>query len=67
MEKVPPELYLKLAYHTPRGQRMWVLAQHMARVYGDMGMTEVEIEEALEREGESFVKRLQARARGVAR
>jgi len=67
MAGTPPKLYLDLAYRTSRDERMWVLSQHMSKVYGKLGMTAVEIEAQLEAGAEQAVHEMVARIRGVKR
>jgi hypothetical protein len=59
---VEPGVYLDLAYRVPRRERFWALAQRMHSAYGEAGMTAIEIEAALESEGERAVETLVARA-----
>jgi hypothetical protein len=62
MREVEPEVYLDLAYRVPRRERFWALAQRMHGAYREAGMTAIEIEAALESEGEHVVEALVARA-----
>jgi len=62
MREVEPEVYLDLAYRVPRRERFWALAQRMHGAYREAGMTAIEIEAALENEGEHVVEALVARA-----
>jgi len=62
MREVEPEVYLDLAYRVPRRERFWALAQRTHGAYREAGMTAIEIEAALESEGEHAVEALVARA-----
>ena len=62
MREVESEVYLDLAYRVPRRERFWALAQRMHGAYREAGMTAIEIEAALESEGEHAVEALVARA-----
>jgi len=62
MREVESEVYLDLAYRVPRRERFWALAQRMHTAYRGAGMTAIEIEAALESEGEHAVEALVARA-----
>lgn len=62
LREVEPETYLELAYRVPRRGRFWTLAEKMHAAYREAGMTAIEIEGALESEGEHAVEALVARA-----
>jgi len=53
---------LDVTYSVPRRERFWALAQRMHSAYRGSGMTAIEIEAALEREGERTVEAMVARA-----
>ncbi len=62
MDGVDPEVHLDPAYLVPRRERFPALARKMRDAYREAGMTVIEIEAALESEGEHAVRALPAHA-----